>query len=218
MSNRFGITRVDEEELRARDKTCVYCRKAMQAYAETHDWHDRAALATIEHLNFDGPFYVSDGLRKEDVVICCCPCNSSRGTRRLLDWFKSDYCVSPNINDDTVAEPVRNYLRELPPELERFISTSKWTFAKTYAETWPHEYIVEERADGKQFLALARHIWQRGYEGRFYDKKQVYLDHRGHTYWRLENIINRCPKSETFKRREKENRLPVANNQRRHRG
>jgi hypothetical protein len=27
-------------------------------------------------------------------------------------------------NEDTVAEPVRNYLRELPPELERFISIS----------------------------------------------------------------------------------------------
>ncbi len=208
MSNRFGISRADEEELRAREKTCVYCRKAMKLFADTHEGKDRADLATIEHLNFDGPFYVSDGLRMEDVVICCCACNASRGTRRVLDWFKTKYCVSRNINEVTVAEPVRKYLRELPAELERFVSTSAWTFAKTYAETWPHEYIVQERVDGEMFFALARHILQRGYEGRFYDKKQVYLDHGEHTYWRIENIINRCPKSETFERREEEGRLP----------
>jgi hypothetical protein len=207
MSNRFGISREDEEALRARDKACVYCRKAMKAYGETHNGKDRTDLATIEHLNFDGPFYVSDGLRKEDVVICCCPCNSSRGTRRLLDWFNTEYCVSRNIKEDTVAEPVRNYLCELPPEMAKFISTYKWAFAKTYAHTWPHEYIVQERVDGDLFLALARHIARRGYEGRFYDEKNVYLDHGEHTYWRIENIINRCPRSETFERREKE---PIA--------
>jgi hypothetical protein len=34
-----------------------------------------------------------------------------------------------------------------PEELERFITTEEWIFAKTYAPTWPHEYLVKERVD-----------------------------------------------------------------------
>jgi hypothetical protein len=109
MSNQFGICRRDEEEIRARDTTCVYCHKLMNTYAESkgvrRDW------ATIEHLNFNGPFYVRDGLRKEDVVICCHSCNSSRGKKALQDWFQTKYCIDRNIGKDTVADPVRQYLR-----------------------------------------------------------------------------------------------------------
>ena len=32
----------------------------------------------------------------------------------------------------------------LPLELRQFADTTPWTFAKTYAKTWPHEYIVRE--------------------------------------------------------------------------
>ena len=41
-----------------------------------------------------------------------------------------------------------------PEELERFIKTEKWTFAKTYAQTWPHEYLVKERVDEGMFLDI----------------------------------------------------------------
>jgi hypothetical protein len=116
MPNIFGISREDEEELRTRDKTCVYCRKPMKTSAEIKATKcSRADEATIEHLNFDGPFYTKDGLRKEHLAICCRGCNSSRGTLKLLDWFKSDYCVSRGINENTVAEPVKKYLRAVPP-------------------------------------------------------------------------------------------------------
>ncbi|MFZ3333724.1 MAG: hypothetical protein WA197_24005 [Candidatus Acidiferrales bacterium] len=169
---------------------------------------ERADEATIEHLSFAGPFYVRDGLRREDLVICCRGCNSSRGERRLLDWFKLDYSVSHNINDGSVAEPVTRYLRNLPPELARFIHCSRWKFAKTYADTWPHEYIVQEEVDNELFPSLARHIDARGYEAHFYKTKNVCFDYGEYTYWRVENIINRCPKSETFEQREKQHRLP----------
>lgn len=209
MSNSFGISRQDEEELRARDKPCVYCRKVMKTHAEIKAAQgERADEATIEHLNFAGPFYVRDGLRKEDLVICCRGCNSSRGERRLLDWFRPDYCVRRNIKVDTVAGPVNRYLRNLAPELERFIHSSRWKFAKTYTDTRPHEYIVQEEVDNELFPSLARHIDARGYEAHFCELKTVYFDHREYTYWRVENIINRCLKSETFKWSEKEQRLP----------
>ncbi len=41
------------------------------------------------------------------------------------------------------------------------------------------------------FLDLAQHIDTVGYESYFYDKKQVYLDYDGYTYWLMDNIINR---------------------------
>jgi hypothetical protein len=209
MSNSFGISPLDEEGLRARDKTCVYCRKVMKTHAEIKAAKgERADEATIEHLNFAGPFYVRNGLRTEDLVICCRGCNSSRGERRLLDWFKLDYCVRRNINEGTVAEPVTRYLRNLPPELERFIHSSRWKFSKTDADTWPHEYVVQDEVDNELFLSLARHIDARGYEAHLHKMNNVYFDYGEYTYWRVENIITRCSQSETFERTEKQRRLP----------
>ena len=114
MSNRFGISRQDEEEILARDNTCVYCHKTMCSYAEIKAmkgvWSDQA---TIEHLNCNGPFYCKHGLKKEDIVMCCRACNSSRGDRTLPDWFKTDYCRSKNVNEHTVADSVKTYLNRM---------------------------------------------------------------------------------------------------------
>ena len=104
MSNKYGIPNKDEEEIRARDKICVYCRKTMKAYPNTKG--TPGDKATIEHLNFAPPFYWTDGLKKSDLVICCGSCNASRGKKELLNWFKKQYCLDRNINKDTVAEPV----------------------------------------------------------------------------------------------------------------
>jgi hypothetical protein len=66
--------------------------------------------ATIEHLNRDGPFYWKDGLELKDIVICCSPCNSSRGRKLLTEWFASQYCSERGIGLETVSEEVRAYL------------------------------------------------------------------------------------------------------------
>lgn len=99
-------------------------------------------------------------------------------------------------------------MEQLTATLRRFIEDSKWTFAKTYAPRWPHEYIVQERVDNRLFLQLARYIDSRGYEAYFYDTMQTYLDYDGHTYWHMGNIINRCLEADTYHRREKDGRLP----------
>ena len=52
MSNKYGILEKDEKEIRARDKTCVYCHKTMKKWIKD----SRSDSATIEHLNNDGPF------------------------------------------------------------------------------------------------------------------------------------------------------------------
>jgi hypothetical protein len=114
MSKEYGISREDEAEPGARDRACVHCWKVMKSYAEIQAGRGTVAdQASIEHLNFDGPFYVRDGLRKEDIVMCCRGCNSSRGEKKLLEWFRSDYCVSRKINEETVAQVVKEYLRRV---------------------------------------------------------------------------------------------------------
>ena len=93
-------------------------------------------------------------------------------------------------------------------EIKHFIEDSTWIFAKTYAKTWPHEYIVHEKVDNTLFLMLAQHIDTHGHEESFYKKKMIYFDHDGYVYWHMENIINRCVEADTYWQREKDGTLP----------
>ena len=102
-------------------------------------------------------------------------------------------------------------MNEFSEQFKQFIKDSSWIFEKTYATTWPHEYIVQEQADSELFLALTHHIDTFGYESHFYKTKQIYYDYEGHTYWHMDNIINRCLEADTYQRREKEGRLPETN-------
>ncbi len=97
----------------------------------------------------------------------------------------------------------------LTDEIRSFIRNSRWIFAKTYAETWAHEYIVQEKVDNDLFLKLAEHINTFGHEEYFYTKKMTYFDYDGRVYWHMGNIINRCLEADTYWAKEKEGRLPV---------
>ena len=70
-----------------------------------------ALMATIEHLNRCGPFRWSKGLKETELVIVCGRCNSSRGAKRLGDWFASPYCLTHRIDGRTVADRVKDNLR-----------------------------------------------------------------------------------------------------------
>jgi hypothetical protein len=102
----------------------------------------------------------------------------------------------------------------LPPELKTFVDCASWTFAKTYAETWPHEYIVRDKVDEGLFVDLVKHIRSHGYEGKFYKKPITYFDEDGLVYWTMGSpveetvIINRCRKEQTYEYRLKEGTLP----------
>lgn len=98
---------------------------------------------------------------------------------------------------------------EFPEKLIEFIEKQNWIFAKTYAKTWPHEYIVQERVDNELYLKLAKHIDNFGYVDSFYQTQQTYFDYDGITYWHMENIINRCIEKDTYHNRKKEGRLPT---------
>jgi hypothetical protein len=101
----------------------------------------------------------------------------------------------------------------LPDELQEFIGSTQWTFAKTMPE-WPHEYIVRGRVDGDLFVRLVRHIREHGYEGKFYRKNITYYDAGGMVYWTmgapLEEtvIVNRCKKEDSYQYRLLKGELP----------
>ena len=104
---RFGISKESLQYLYNRDKKCSYCNKVM---IFPYDTKNRCDSATIEHLNFDGPFHIKTGLNIEDIVIVCGSCNSSRGIKKITDWFKTNYCISKSISIYTVSDNVRNFL------------------------------------------------------------------------------------------------------------
>ena len=104
MSNPYGICDRDERAIRARDKKCVYCSVRVKRRP-----NNRALEATIEHFNNHGPMR-----KRYNLAICCRGCNSSKGKKGLLEWFKTDYCKENRrrpINERTVCEPVKKYLR-----------------------------------------------------------------------------------------------------------
>ena len=115
MTNQFGIPEEELQKIHSRDKKCVYCHKKM---IYPYDVNRRKDSATIEHLNYDGPFYWNDnGFHIEDIVYCCGSCNSSRGIKKLHDWFKSEYCIKRNINENTVTDSVKKYLKHKKDKL-----------------------------------------------------------------------------------------------------
>jgi len=103
---------------------------------------------------------------------------------------------------------------KLSNRLKTFVDHAKWTFAKTYASTWPHEYIVRGRVDENLFIRLVEHIRTFGYEGNFYSKTLTYFDEDGMVYWTMGDpigettIVNRSKKDHTYDYRLKHGTLP----------
>ena len=105
-------------------------------------------------------------------------------------------------------------MTELPIKLRAFVDDVPWVFAKTYAETWPHEYIVRERVNENLLVELVEHVRTNGYKGYFYKKEIIYFGEDGFVYWTMgapveeTTIINRCRKEQTYEYRLAHNDLP----------
>src|SRR6266480_1644833 len=108
MANQWQIPQDVELRLRRKFKACAYCGRRFKVRIRLKGMSGEKA--TIEHLNRRGPFYWSDGLKESHLVIICGRCNSSRGIKRLTDWFASPYCRSLRIGPSTVAARVKQYL------------------------------------------------------------------------------------------------------------
>ncbi|MCP4612923.1 MAG: hypothetical protein GY845_29880 [Planctomycetes bacterium] len=84
--------------------------------------------------------------------------------------------------------------------IERFIDSANWVFAKTYAKTAPHEYAVREKNPDLEyeFIYFVKFIREYGYEEKFWSKTHTYYDVGEWKYWTMGNpvdettIINRA--------------------------
>jgi len=105
-------------------------------------------------------------------------------------------------------------MNDFPPILEAFIKNETWIFAKTYAKTWPHEYLVREKVDEKIFVEFVHFIREQGYKGKFYQIDITYLDYNNEVFWTMGSpidettIINRCTKEQSYEYKLKYNLLP----------
>lgn len=86
-------------------------------------------------------------------------------------------------------------------DFRNFVGKFKWTFAKTYADKAPHEYIAlskvgfEHRA---QFIGAAQFIRQVGFKAYYYRSQRFYYVLDDYYYWTMDenvedtDLINRA--------------------------
>jgi hypothetical protein len=101
-----------------------------------------------------------------------------------------------------------------PDEVRTFVESTPRTFAKTYVATWPHEYVVRTSENAPMILALARHIFEHGTDGRFYSQIRKYHHEGGKLYWSMDTtaeattVVNRCDEAQTYEARLAAGTLP----------
>jgi hypothetical protein len=105
MANRWGIPKEVEEFVKIRDTSCVYCG---QEFIENPE--SRKQRPSWEHIVNDIRI---NGI--ENIALCCISCNASKGAKLLEDWFLGDYCKRNNITNDSVAQIVKDAVKN-PPE------------------------------------------------------------------------------------------------------
>lgn len=97
MANNWNIPDWLETEVRERDETCVYCGTKF-----TPAKVSKKTAASWEHIIYDAKI-----ITRENIALCCCGCNASKGQKKLSDWLKSKYCQERNISPGTVAPIIK---------------------------------------------------------------------------------------------------------------
>lgn len=98
--NKWNIPSWLEKEVRNRDKHCIYCGVLfVQSNAS------RKSMPTWEHIINDATIVNTD-----NIALCCCSCNASKGAKSLSLWLYSNYCIRKNITTETVADVAKRAL------------------------------------------------------------------------------------------------------------
>ena len=101
MANSWNIPKWLESEVRERDQECVYCGVEFTPHNVS-----RKTSASWEHIINDAKI-----ITRENIVLCCCGCNASKGAKKLSDWLETQYCKERGINPDSVAPIVKDAIR-----------------------------------------------------------------------------------------------------------
>jgi hypothetical protein len=75
----------------------------------------------------------------------------------------------------------------------RFVADSRWRFAKTYVESYPHEYTLQQWVDADAFSRAIQYIERWGIVEAFWraERKYLYVDER--KYWHMGNAASENP-------------------------
>lgn len=83
--------------------------------------------------------------------------------------------------------------------IETFINSNTWKYAKSYSSSAPHEYVVrQDIRDQKAFVDFVEYIRANGFRAKFWSLSNIYYEHDGYYYWTMGApieetiIINRC--------------------------
>ncbi len=82
-----------------------------------------------------------------------------------------------------------NYTEE---DFRKFVNQFEWTFAKTYAQTAPHEYIVLKKVGfnhREEFIKIANFIREKGFEAYYYSRVGFYYILDDNYYWTMDELV-----------------------------
>ncbi len=91
--------------------------------------------------------------------------------------------------------------------IKKFVDSSKWIFARTYAKTAPHEYLIYDNLDAgnqKEYLWVLELINKNGVEGKFYQTVFKYFYFGEYKYWlcdtdtRRNGVMNRDNRTKNY--------------------
>ncbi|MDD5052673.1 MAG: HNH endonuclease [Sulfuricurvum sp.] len=97
MANNWNIPAWLEKEVRERDKQCVYCGAEFTSAKVS-----KKTAASWEHIINDAKI-----ITRENIALCCCGCNASKGQKQLSVWLQTSYCQERGINRETVARIIK---------------------------------------------------------------------------------------------------------------
>lgn len=97
MANNWNISDWLEKEIRARDTVCVYCGNEFTPVKVS-----RRSAASWEHIINDASI-----ITRENIALCCCGCNASKGQKSLSAWLQTKYCKDRGITPENVAPVIK---------------------------------------------------------------------------------------------------------------
>ena len=97
MANKWNIPEWLENEVRERDTKCVYCGVEFTPIKIS-----KKTAASWEHIINDATI-----ITRENIALCCCGCNASKGQKQLSKWLESKYCKERSITIDTVSPIIK---------------------------------------------------------------------------------------------------------------
>ena len=101
MANNWNIPSSLENEIRQRDNVCVYCGVKFTSVKIS-----KKTATSWEHIINDAKI-----ITRENIALCCCGCNASKGQKQLSLWLQSKYCKDKNISPENVAQVIKDAIK-----------------------------------------------------------------------------------------------------------